>query len=76
MGEKEEAKEPRITVKGLGEITEQDYRGIIAVTFSVGTVVAAVTSVIQGRLDAFTSVMAVLGPIVSLIVKDYFNSKE
>ena len=60
----------------MGEVTEQDYRGVIAIIFSVGTVVAATVSVVQSRLDVFTGVMAVLGPIVTLIVKDYYQSKE
>ena len=37
---------------------------------------ASLIAVAQGRLDVFTGVMAVLGPIVTLIVKDYFQSKE
>lgn len=60
----------------MGEVTEQDYRGLIAIIFSVGTVVAAAVSVVQSRLDVFTGIMAVLGPIVTIIVKDYFHSKE
>ena len=71
-----EAKKPKITMKGLGEITEKDYRGLIAIIFSAGTIVIASISVAQSRLDLFTSVMAVLGPIVTLIIKDYFQSKE
>ena len=71
-----EEKKPKITVKGLGEVTEQDYRGLISIVFSVGAVAASLIAVAQGRLDIFTGVMAVLGPIVTLIVKDYFQSKE
>jgi hypothetical protein len=69
-------KQPKITVKGLGEITEKDYRGLIAIIFSVGTIIIASISVAQSRLDIFTSVMAVLGPILTLIIKDYFQSQS
>ena len=72
----ETEKQPKITVKGLGEITQKDYRGLIAIIFSVGTILIASISVAQSRLDIFTGVMAVLGPIVTLIIKDYFHSKE
>lgn len=72
----ETEKQPKITVKGIGEITEKDYRGVIAITFSVGTILLASIAVAQSRLDVFTGVMAVLGPIVTLIIKDYFQSKE
>lgn len=59
----------------LNQITEADYRGIIAIIFSVGTIIAAIISVTYDRLDAFTTIMAVLGPIVTIIIKDYFQSK-
>jgi hypothetical protein len=72
----ETEKQPKITVKGICEITEKDYRGVIAITFSVGTILLASIAVAQSRLDVFTGVMAVLGPIVTLIIKDYFQSKE
>ena len=69
-------RQPKITVKGVGEITEKDYRGVIAIIFSVGTILIAAMAVAQSRVDVFTGVMAVLGPLVTLIIKDYFQSKE
>ena len=69
-------KEPRIVTKKFGEITEADYRGLLAIIMVLGTIVISLVSVWNGNLAAFTTVMAILGPLVALVVRDYFKSRE
>jgi len=69
-------KEPRIVTKKFGEITEADYRGVLAIILVLGTVIISLVSVWNGNLGGFTTVMAILGPLVALVVRDYFKSRE
>ena len=71
----EENKKGRIVTK-FGEVTEADYRGILAILLVLGAVIMGVITIWSGRLDAFTTVMAVFGPLVTLAVRDYFKSRE
>lgn len=71
-----EEKKPRITIKGLGEVTEADWRGIIAVITVGGTMTIAAICSLTGRIDALTTVMAIFGPLDVMIVRDYFESKK
>lgn len=69
-------KEARIVTKRFGEVTEVDYRGVLAIILVLGTITISFVSVWNGNLEAFTTVMAILGPLVALVVRDYFKSRE
>ena len=69
-------KEARIVTKKFGEITEADYRGVLAIILVLGTIVVSILSMWNGNIQAFTTVMAILGPMVTLVVRDYFKSRE
>ena len=71
-----EEKDARIVTKKFGEVTEADYRGVLAIILVLGAMVICLLSVWNGNLQAFTTVMAILGPMVTLVVRDYFKSRE
>jgi len=71
-----EEKDARIVTKKFGEVTEADYRGVLAIILVLGAMVISLVSVWNGNLQAFTTVMAILGPVVTLVVRDYFKSRE
>lgn len=72
----EEEKKPKITVKGLGEVSETDYRFAITAMLTGGGLILAVIAILRDRVDAFTAIMAVFGPLIGMAVQSYFKSKE
>ena len=68
-----EGKEKRIDFKS---VEREDYRGIISIILVCGAVVVGAVTAFTGNVEAFTAVMAVFGPLITLVVQDYFRSRE
>ncbi len=71
-----EEKRSRVTVKGLGEVTESDYRFLITVILILGGFALSAVMLLKDRVDSFSVVMAVFGPLITMAVQSYFKSKE
>lgn len=60
----------------ISELEEGDWRGIIAIILTVGVLILAGATLYLKSIQDFVTVMAILGPFVTMIIKDYFNAKK
>jgi len=60
----------------ISKLDEKDWRGLISLCFVAGLFISIVILGVVGQRELANSIIAMGGPLVIIIIRDYFKSKE